>query len=330
VYGFAADITAPGDRASRMARFDGFEQTAFVVGNALSPSIYNTLGYEGAFSTKMVLAFLSLGIILKVVKNRPVIISTEGSAAKENDQGEEVKTVFDILLGMFQTLLRKRGGWLRVCIFLQIMSYAMYYICFASGRLWYLFSRKQFGWKQEEYIVLKVVRKTLGICILLLVVPCLKKLKMSDTTMLILFNVMNSAGYLLSAMAGSSLPLLYCGVILITFHYPKYALARSLLSQTVGKQEVGRIYSSLAFISAIVPLFSHLIYGHIYDNTVSTFPGAFLIFTSCLVAVAAILMILNKKLLFNSGGQDTDLHMKNVQKDQSDKLLGMENQDSGA
>ena len=49
VYGFAADITAPGERASRMARFDGFEQTAYVVGNALSPIIYHALGYEGAF-----------------------------------------------------------------------------------------------------------------------------------------------------------------------------------------------------------------------------------------------------------------------------------------
>ena len=49
VYGFAADITTPEERASRMARFDGFEQTAYVVGNALSPSLYHTLGYEGAF-----------------------------------------------------------------------------------------------------------------------------------------------------------------------------------------------------------------------------------------------------------------------------------------
>ena len=174
------------------------------------------------------------------------------------------------------------------------------------------------------------MRKTIGISILLLVVPCLKKLKMSDTTMLILFNALHSAGFLLSAMAGSSLPLLYCGVVLITFHYPKYALARSLLSQTVGQHEVGRIYSSLAFISAIVPLFSHLIYGHIYDNTISIFPGAFLIVTSCLIAVAAILMILNKKLLSKSESKDTCLHMNNVQKDQTDKLLGMKIEDSGA
>ena len=251
------------------------------------------------------------------MRNRPVDITT---VTKENDQGKDVKTVSDILLGMFQTLVRKRGGWLRMCIFLQILAYAMYYICFASGRLWYLFLRKQFGWEQEEFIVLKVVRKTMGISILLLVVPCLKKLNMSDTTMLIIFNVLHSVGFLVSAMAGTSLPLLYCGVVLITFHYPKYALARSLLSQTVGQQEIGRIYSSLAFISAIVPLFSHLIYGHIYDNTLSTFPGAFLIFTSCLIAIAATLMIFNNMLLSNSTSNDTDLSMKHTV--ETDKLLG--------
>ena len=49
VYGFAADITTVEERASRMARFDGFEQTAYVVGNALSPVLFYYLGYEGAF-----------------------------------------------------------------------------------------------------------------------------------------------------------------------------------------------------------------------------------------------------------------------------------------
>ena len=49
VYGFAADITSVEDRASRMARFDGFEQVAFIVGNALSPLLFHLVGYEGAF-----------------------------------------------------------------------------------------------------------------------------------------------------------------------------------------------------------------------------------------------------------------------------------------
>ena len=49
VYSFAADITGTEDRASRMARFDGFEQVAFIVGNALSPLLFHLVGYEGAF-----------------------------------------------------------------------------------------------------------------------------------------------------------------------------------------------------------------------------------------------------------------------------------------
>ena len=37
------------ERASRMARFDGFEQTAYILGNALSPLIFTYLGFQGAF-----------------------------------------------------------------------------------------------------------------------------------------------------------------------------------------------------------------------------------------------------------------------------------------
>ena len=49
VYGWAADITSPEERASRMARFDGFEQAAFIIGNSLSPVLFRNLGYEGTF-----------------------------------------------------------------------------------------------------------------------------------------------------------------------------------------------------------------------------------------------------------------------------------------
>ena len=49
MYSFAADITTVEERASRMARFDGFEQTAYIVGTALSPLIFKAAGYEAAF-----------------------------------------------------------------------------------------------------------------------------------------------------------------------------------------------------------------------------------------------------------------------------------------
>ena len=49
LYSFAVDITTVEERASRMARFDGFEQTAYIIGTALSPLIFKAAGYEAAF-----------------------------------------------------------------------------------------------------------------------------------------------------------------------------------------------------------------------------------------------------------------------------------------
>ena len=57
LYSFAADITTAEERASRMARFDGFEQTAYIIGTALSPIIYHAGGYEAAFRHQLYKCF---------------------------------------------------------------------------------------------------------------------------------------------------------------------------------------------------------------------------------------------------------------------------------
>ena len=80
----------------------------------------------------------------------------------------------------------------------------------------------------------------------------------------------------------------------MSFRYPKYPLARSLLSQSVESSEVGRIFSSLSFISSLVHFFSHPLYALIYDASLETFPGAFMVFTGLLIFVAMIIMILIK------------------------------------
>ena len=42
----------------------------------------------------------------------------------------------------------------------------MYYISFRECKLWYLYVRKTHGWKQEQFITIKVTRKVIGIVIL--------------------------------------------------------------------------------------------------------------------------------------------------------------------
>ena len=90
---------------------------------------------------------------------------------------------------------------------------------------------------------------------------------------------------------------LFSGLLFIPFHYPKYPLARSLLSQSVDSSEVGRIFSSLSFISCFIHFISHPLYAIIYDSSIESYPGAFILFTGLIIYVAMFIMILIKFLL---------------------------------
>ena len=78
----------------------------------------------------------------------------------------------------------------------------------------YLYTRKVFGWTQDDYIVLKVMGKTLGINILVFGLPALKHLKISDVNLLILFNGLQSLGFMIAACSSFSEELIYLGLVL--------------------------------------------------------------------------------------------------------------------
>ena len=113
--------------------------------------------------------------------------------------------------------------------------------------------RKTLGWQQQEYIALKTLRKSLGIIILMLLIPFLKMFHISDINLLIICNLLNGLGFLLASISMFYMPLIFigkdsakvpqynltkmktllAGTILIPFQFPKYALARSLLRWVV-------------------------------------------------------------------------------------------------
>ena len=76
-----------------------------------------------------------------------------------------------------------------------------YYISFRECKLWYLYVRKTHGWYQEQFITIKVTRKVLGIFILMVVLPLLKKFKISDINLLIAFNFLHGIGFFLGSLS---------------------------------------------------------------------------------------------------------------------------------
>ena len=135
-------------------------------------------------------------IVLRAVKApSPEVEETE-------EQKESLSSkAWDLLMGMFKTVFKKRSGLMTTCILLQLLAYTMYYISFRECKLWYLYVRKTHGWYQEQFITIKVVRKLLGIVMLMLVLPLLKRFNISDINLLIIFNFLHGVGFFLGSLS---------------------------------------------------------------------------------------------------------------------------------
>ena len=145
-------------------------------------------------------------IVLRAVKApSPEVEETE-------EQKESLSSkAWDLLMGMFKTVFKKRSGLMTTCILLQLLAYTMYYISFRECKLWYLYVRKTHGWYQEQFITIKVVRKLLGIVMLMLVLPLMKKFKFSDINLLIIFNFLHAVGFFMGSLSMYSSGFLFSG-----------------------------------------------------------------------------------------------------------------------
>ena len=70
------------------------------------------------------LASLSLMIVLRVVKSQPR--PGEEPQVEPGEQKQNLaRTGWDLLVGMFRTVFRRRSGWMTTCILLQLAAYTM-------------------------------------------------------------------------------------------------------------------------------------------------------------------------------------------------------------
>ena len=74
-------------------------------------------------------------------------------------------------------------------------------------------------------------------------------------------------------------------------NYCKFGLVRSLLSKCIEPHETGKIFSSLAIFSALVPLLANPIYRQVYNWTLPFFPGAVMILAACVLGVSTLLNV---------------------------------------
>ena len=73
---------------------------------------------------------------------------------------------------------------------------------------------------------------------------------------------------------------------------------RSIITKMVPDDEIGKVFSVLEFLKTIESLLCPVIYGTLYENTVSSVPKAFIFLTlstHILVFISALILNLSKR-----------------------------------
>jgi predicted MFS family arabinose efflux permease len=123
IYGYGASVTEPGERAHRIARLDGTETLATMLGTLLSPVIAKRLGYLGNYGIMCGSALLA-GIYLKIrvkepVRTAPVASEKSPINPKTKESGLVRTFLVTPLLDMKSLLAKKRSALMTALIVIQ-------------------------------------------------------------------------------------------------------------------------------------------------------------------------------------------------------------------
>ena len=108
-------------------------------------------------------------------------------------------------------------------------------------------------------------------------VPLLSgKFGLRDTTIVIIGLSLTCLGNLVY-MLGTTIYLIPCIYTLYILHNTITTTCRSNLSKVMEKNELGKAFSILGILQALLPMATKPIFGFIYKATVESFPGTYLI-----------------------------------------------------
>ena len=86
-----------------------------------------------------------------------------------------------------------------------------------------------------------------------------------------------------------------------------------MLSLAVSGEEIGRIYSVLALFSSLAASLIRLAWQKLYNVTLDTFPGAFLVVAAALLLITIPLHLVMKKVMKYFKKEENENTTKNLQ-----------------
>ena len=307
VYSYGTTVTKPKERAHRLARLDGIETLANVVGTLLSPFVFRQLGYFGNYAISC--GFFAASILylifvvkepikrslpdeeLNTVQKKKSQASCLGIIAKKltKIQNFLTKAVVIPIMGMKSVIMKDRTSVLKLLILLQFFCYGLYLFTLQMHSLTYLYLLLVFdGFNETDYALLNIVMSLVAFVCLMVIMPIFSgKLQIHDALMLFVIVTCEVVSSAILPFV-DSLWQFYLAQGLGSIGNCKFAVVRSLISKCVDSNEVGKVFSMIAIIASIAPIGGNPFFRQLYNKTIDTFPGAIFLLYAGLLFLAAL------------------------------------------
>lgn len=175
------------------------------------------------------------------------------------------------------TLVRQRTNNRR--LFLWIFLVAMFFYTFQRDErsYTYLYTGIKFGWGNAEFSTFKVFQSTTQILMLFCGMPIMTKLLgFKDTTIAMVGAYCFATARIFFTLA--EIPeVFYVGAAISSVGPVGGPILRSLTSKVVPSSERGKVFAVLSVCDNAVPLVSSVLYTQVYNWTVGTFPGIYIL-----------------------------------------------------
>ena len=304
VYGYGASVTKNDDRTFRLTRLDGVETISKVVGTLLSPYVFEYMGYYGNFCLCTLMIGIAILYLVFFVTEATIIQKQKEVITEKMDDATDMSiclrlaaraksmmriSVMVPLQGIRNVICKDRKTILKFLITLQVLCYLIYTSLWQVSRLTYLYMMLVFdSFTPKDYAHLKVGVALLQSSFLLFVMPVVSgKLKIHDALLLgiiVCFEVLSGS---LKPFATS--PWIFSLIYMLgSAGMCKYGILRSLLSKSIGSDEVGKFFSLLAICASVGPIIAGPALRQLYNYTMNTCPGAIFFVFAGIMTLAAI------------------------------------------
>ncbi|XP_053699019.1 proton-coupled folate transporter-like [Sabethes cyaneus] len=287
VYSYLHDTTNQQGRTVRMGVLHGCTMFGVLSGLLVSRYLSEFASLSVLYTISALTALISI-IYLSVALEESVNIDVNVESYSSIDR---IKALFNITLvsKMMSTITKPRPNYERLITWLLIVLGGLVEFASAGRILFFLYTRYEFQWNTNSYRLWLAAELTTIMLGNMFGIAILKKMfKASDVVLLIISTINHIGDYLIKGLSWQDWQLYL--TILTPLKGTDGAAVRSMLSDILPSEDIGKIYAMDFCVKAVMPILSLFSLTYLYNYTMDSTPSLYLFVTGAVFIVNLLLI----------------------------------------